>query len=106
MKLDLTPPWRRTVMAMAFTFSGAALTAFAVWLVWIVWRGGWPVALAGQQLQALAYALFGVLALLGLVLAGLAMTVSLRSASAKFLTGELSMTGGAGEADKSGEPQP
>lgn len=53
------------------------LTGLAVWLVQIV-RTGWPAERAEQQLTILGYALFGVLALVGVIVIALA-TVKVRA---------------------------
>lgn len=53
------------------------LTAFAVWLVWLV-RYGWPQERAEQQLTILGGALFGALALIGVIVVALA-TVKVRA---------------------------
>ncbi|MNE18734.1 hypothetical protein D3C80_1117870 [compost metagenome] len=53
------------------------LTAFAVWLVWLV-RYGWPEHRAEQQLTILGGALFGALALIGVIVVALA-TVKVRA---------------------------
>lgn len=53
------------------------LTAFAVWLVWLV-RYGWPEDRAEQQLTILGGALFGALALIGVIVVALA-TVKVRA---------------------------
>lgn len=94
MKWYLDPSWRRTMMALAFTAAGMALTLFSVWLVWSVLHEPWPVTLAGQRLTIIGTALYIVLGLLGLVLTGLSMTVALRQVSGKFAGGEFSMSGG------------
>ena len=94
MTLPLDPAWRRTVLALVFAGAGAALTLFAAWQVWIVWRGTWPAAAWGVRLNILGTSLYIVLALLGLVLTGLAMTVALRQVSGKFAGGEFSLSGG------------
>ncbi len=94
MTLNLEPAWRRTVLALVFAGAGAALTAFAVWLVWSVLHEPWPESLAGQRLTIIGVALYAVLGLLGLVLTGLAMTVALRQVSGKFAGGEFSLSGG------------
>lgn len=53
------------------------LTAFSVWLVWLV-RFGWPEDRAEQQLTILGGALFGSLALIGVIVVALA-TVKVRA---------------------------
>lgn len=53
------------------------LTAFAAWLVWLV-RYGWPEDRAEQQLTILGGALFGALALIGVIVVALA-TVKVRA---------------------------
>jgi hypothetical protein len=53
------------------------LTALALWLVEII-RKGWPLDRAEQQLAILGYALFGVLALVAIIVIALA-TVKVRA---------------------------
>jgi ABC-type multidrug transport system fused ATPase/permease subunit len=90
----LTPPWRRTVLALVFAAAGAVLTGFAFWLAWNVLNAPWPTSLAAARLNIIGVSLYAVLGLLGLVLTGLAMTVALRSVSAKFAGIEAGITGG------------
>ncbi len=92
--LNLDPDWRRTVLALAFAAAGAVLTLFSAWLAWNVLHAPWPLALAPARLNIIGTALLATLGLLGLVLAGLSMTVALRQVSARFLGGEVSASGG------------
>ncbi len=85
--------WRRTVLALVFAGSGLALTVMAVWLAWNVLNAPWPAALAAARLRIIGAALYAVLALLGLVLTGLAMTVALRQVSARFMGADFSASG-------------
>lgn len=69
--------WKALLAAASIRFwimAGAAmaLTFFAAWLVWIVWRGGWPAAQAGRQLDILGRALWIVLAAAWAIVAVLA----------------------------------
>lgn len=96
-RLWLLPDWRRTVLALVFAGSGLALTGVAVWLVRAVIGGDWPLALAAARLTIVGRALYAVLALLGLVLTGLAMTVALRQVSARFMGADFSASGGHGD---------
>lgn len=41
------------VRTWAVILAGPPMTAVDCWLCWILWRGGWPPALAGLQLQIL-----------------------------------------------------
>lgn len=90
----LTPAWRRSVLALVFAGAGAVLTALAVWLAWNVLNARWPDTLAGARLQIIGLALHASLALLGLVVTGLAMTVALRQVSARFMGADFSASGG------------
>lgn len=56
----------------ALILAGPPLTAFDAWLVWIIWRGGWPEALAGQQLEILGGLAFGHVVLVGVIVVSLA----------------------------------
>lgn len=95
----LDPNWRRTVLALVFAGSGVALTGMAIWLAWNILNAPWPEALAASRLRIIGVALYAVLALLGLILTGLAMTVALRQVSAKFMGADFSASGnGDGEA--------
>lgn len=92
----LVPDWRRTVLALVFAASGVALTGLAVWLAWNVLNGPWPAGLAAARLRIIGVSLYAVLALLGLVLTGLAMTVALRQVSARFMGADFSASGNGG----------
>lgn len=94
MTLPRDPNWRRAVLALVFAGAGVALTLFAAAQVWIIWRGDWPAEAWAVRLNFIGGSLYAVLALLGLVLTGLAMTVALRQVSAKFGGGEFSASGG------------
>ncbi len=85
MKLNTTPDWRRTILALAFAGAGMVLTLLSVWLAWNVLHAAWPAGLAAARLQIIGAALYATLALLGLVLTGLSMTVALRQVSARFM---------------------
>lgn len=93
----LQPALRSTVLALAFAGAGAVLTAMAVWLAWNVLHAPWPAVLAAARLRIIGGALFAVLALLGLVLTGLSMTVALRQVSARFMGADFSAAGGDGD---------
>ncbi len=93
----LQPALRRSVLALAFAGAGAVLTAVSVWLVWNVLHAQWPAALAAARLRIIGKALYAVLALLGLVLTGLSMTVALRQVSARFMGADFSAAGGDGD---------
>jgi ABC-type multidrug transport system fused ATPase/permease subunit len=92
----LDPQWRRTVLALVFAAAGGVLTLFALWLAWNVLNAPWPASLAAARLQLVGGALYAVLALIGLVLTGLSMTVALRQVSARFMGADFSATGGDG----------
>ena len=94
MSLNLDPQWRRTVLALVFAVSGPALTGVAVWLASNVLDAAWPAGLAAARLRIIGTALYATLALVGLVLTGLSMTVALRQFSARFMGADLSATGG------------
>lgn len=74
------------------------LTSLAIWLAWNVLNAPWPDALAAARLRIIGVSLYAVLALLGLVLTGLAMTVALRQVSARFMGADFSASG-SGDAD-------
>ena len=93
MRLNIDPNWRRAVLALLFGGSGISLSLMALWLVWNVLHGPWPEALAGQRLRLIGGALYATMALLGLVLTGLAMTVALRQVSARFMGADFSASG-------------
>ena len=95
MALNLNPNWRRTVLALAFAGAGIALTAVAIWLAARILDDDWPGTLAASRLNITGNALMVVLALIGLVLTGLGMSVALRQVSAKFLGADFTATGGA-----------
>ncbi len=95
MALNLNPNWRRTVLALAFAGAGIALTAMAIWLASRILSNDWPAYLAADRLSIAGNALMAVLALIGLVLTGLGMTVALRQVSAKFLWADFTASGGA-----------
>lgn len=94
MRTWLTPPWRRSIFAIIFGVAGPALTVLAVWLIWNVLNAPWPASLAAARLNIIGIALYATLGLLGLVLTGLAMTVALRSVSARFAGAEATIAGG------------
>lgn len=76
------PPrdWRAIIALVASIAGAGVMTGFAAWLVWILWRGGWPLATAGQRIAALATALLLVLATVAVVLVGLGMAINRRTA--------------------------
>ena len=96
MRWFLDPQWRRTILALAFAGAGAILTLLALWLAQQILMGPWPAALAPQRLTIIGTALYAVLALLGLLLTGLSMTVALRQVSARFLGADFAAAGGDG----------
>ncbi len=98
MTLNLAPDWRRTVLALTFAGAGMALTAFAFVDILIVWRGDWPASLAAQRLEIIGHSNVMAMAGLGLVLIGLAMTVSLRQVSGKFMGNSFDAIGGGSDA--------
>lgn len=68
--------WKSLLAAASIRFwamagSVVTLTVFAAWLVWIIWRGGWPDAEAGRQLDILGWALWIMLAAIGAIVAAL-----------------------------------
>lgn len=93
----LQSDWRRSMLALVFAGAGVALTGVAVWLAWHVLDAAWPAALAAARLRIIGGALYATLALLGLVLTGLSMTVALRQVSARFMGADFSAAGGEGE---------
>jgi hypothetical protein len=78
---------------VASIIGAAVLTIFAAWLVNIIWRGGWH-GLEKERLQALAYALFGVLAIVGFVIVGLGMAINKRSVKGSILGATFEAEGG------------
>jgi hypothetical protein len=62
-----------------------------------VLNAAWPAALAASRLRIIGGALYATLALLGLVLTGLSMTVALRQVSARFMGVDFSAAGGEGD---------
>lgn len=96
MRRLLDPNFRRTILAITFAGAGGVLTLMALWLAAQILKGPWPPALAPQRLTIIGTALYAVLALLGLVLTGLSMTVALRQVSARFLGADFSAAGGDG----------
>lgn len=56
----------------ALMAAGPALSAAAVGLVFIVWRGDWPEALRGKQLDFLGWSLLLVIGLIGVIVVTLA----------------------------------
>ncbi len=82
------------MLALVFAGAGLALTLFALVLVWQVMRPPWPGELAAARLHIIGVALYAVLALLGLVLTGLSMTVALRQVSARFMGADFSASAG------------
>jgi hypothetical protein len=103
MPIWLSPHWRRSVLALVFAGAGGVLTVLSAWLVWNVLHAPWPSSLAGARLHLIGGALYATLALLALVLTGLAMTVALRQVSARFMGADFSASGG--EHAALGEPQ-
>ncbi len=61
---------------------GPALSAFACWLVWILWQGGWPQDTAAQRIHILGTALFGIIGILGVVIALIGLAGPLRALKA------------------------
>jgi hypothetical protein len=81
-------------MALLASVLGAAtMTGFAAWLVWIVWQGGWH-GFERERLQALAYALFGVLFIVGIVLVSLGLAINKRSVKGSILGASFEAAGG------------
>ncbi len=62
---------RRRMVWMLFG-AGCVTTALLIGAALIVWRGGWPVALAGKQLDFLGWGMLALIALVGIVIVSLA----------------------------------
>jgi len=92
--LLLDPQLRRTFLALAFVGAGVAMTGLAIWLVVLLLDPAWPAALAAMRLRLIGGALYAVLALNGIVVAGLGMSVALRQLSARFMGADFSAAGG------------
>ncbi len=60
------------VRLWAMILGAPPLTALACWFTWIVWKGPWPVERAQQQLDIIGWALWGALALIGVIVISLA----------------------------------
>jgi hypothetical protein len=90
------PPrdWRAFVALLGSVAGAAVLTAFAAWLVWILWKGGWPLETADKRIEALAWALLGILATVGIVLVGLGMAINRRTVKGKAGLIEFEASGG------------
>lgn len=92
---DWPPRDTRAFIALTASIAGAGvLTGFAAWLVYILWLGGWSPDTAVQRLDALARALFGLLAIIGIVLMSLGLAINRRSVKASGLGFSLDATGG------------
>lgn len=74
------PPrdWRALLALVASIAGAAALTGLVGWLVWILWRGGWGDGTEGARIDALATALYGTLAIVGVVLVSLGLAINRR----------------------------
>lgn len=65
--------WKAMLEASPITFwammgASGVVTLFALGLALIVWIGGWPIALAGEQIKYLGIALLCMIGLMGLVI--------------------------------------
>lgn len=87
------PQWRRSVLALALVGGGGLLVGVAVWLARAVLMPDWPVALAATRLTIIGHALYAVLALIGVVLLSLGMSVALRQVSARVLGADFTASG-------------
>jgi hypothetical protein len=93
--LGETPRDARQMVALLFSIAGAAvLTGVAGWIVWILWRGGWPIETAGARIEALAWALLGLLATVGIVLISLGMVITRRTVRAGIGLASFEASGG------------
>jgi hypothetical protein len=96
MKLPAWPPkdWRALLALTASVAGAAALTAFSAWIVWILWRGGWPETTAVIRIDALAKALIGLLAIVGIVLISLGLAINRRSIKGSIGPASFEASGG------------
>lgn len=62
---------RRRMVWMLFG-AGVMTTGLLIGAALIVWRGGWPVDLAGKQLDFLGWGMLAMIALVGIVIVSLA----------------------------------
>lgn len=87
------PQWRRSVLALALVGGGGLLIAVAAWLARAVLAPDWPLTLAAARLTLIGNALYAVLALIGVVLLSLGMSVALRQVSARVLGADFTASG-------------
>lgn len=77
----MTPPsplWRNWLYGVAWLAGGVAALFMSIWLVTLI-RWDWPAGTEAQRLTILGNALYGVLAMSGLVTLGLTMRSAIRN---------------------------
>ena len=100
MTLPTWPPrdWRAFIALLASIAGAATLTVFTAWLVWIVWRGGWQPGTETARIEALAWAMLGALAIVGIVLISLGLAINRRTLKGSL--GPASFEASGGDEDK------
>lgn len=90
-----TPEDARKMVALLFSIVGAAvLTGVAAWIVWILWKGGWPDGTEGARIDALAWALLGLLSTVGIVLISLGLVITPRTLRGNIGAASFEASGG------------
>lgn len=90
------PEKRAWFYGLAWLGGGIAAGAFAVWLVTLI-RWDWPSDLAEQQLTILGNALYGMIALMGLVTLGLSIRNAIRNIKGSIGAASLEASGQRGD---------
>jgi hypothetical protein len=96
MSLPSWPPrdWRAFSALIASVLGAGILTVLAGWLVYVLWQGGWSAGTETARVEALATALHGTLAIIGIVLVGLGLAINRRMVKGSILGATFEATGG------------
>lgn len=86
--------WRSMFALLGSILGSGLLCALAAWIVHILWKGGWPVETAEKRLHALAWALWGALAIVGIILVSLGVAINQRIVKGSFGPASFEVSGG------------
>lgn len=89
--------WRAMFALLGSIFGAGLLCALGAWIVYILWRGGWPIETVETRLHALAWALWGALAIVGIILVSLGVAINQRVVKGSFGPASFEVSGGEAE---------
>lgn len=87
---------RAWLYGLAWLGGGIAAGAFAVWLVTLI-RWDWPAGFEEQRIAILGNALYGMIALMGLVTLGLSIRNAIRTIKGSVAGASIEASGQGGE---------